>query len=72
MLEKLAVYPKAVAFASDVAGLNEDFPSRAFGCPFLESEWSTLKYQKLDNLVEAIGPPKDRHYTYCRDGADNR
>ncbi|MBN2128295.1 MAG: amidophosphoribosyltransferase, partial [Sedimentisphaerales bacterium] len=33
---------------------------------------TTLKYQTLDNLVEAIGLPKDKLCTYCWDGIDNR
>lgn len=31
---------------------------------------TTLKYQKLDDLVSAIGLPKDRLCTYCWDGAE--
>jgi len=30
---------------------------------------TTLKYQKLENLVEAIGLPKDRLCTHCWDGS---
>ena len=33
---------------------------------------TTLKYQKLDDLVEAIGLPKEKLCTYCWDGVDNR
>lgn len=33
---------------------------------------TTLKYQKLEHLVEAIGLPKEKLCTYCWDGADNR
>ena len=33
---------------------------------------TSLKYQKLEHLVEAIGLPKDQLCTYCWDGADNR
>lgn len=33
---------------------------------------TTLKYQKLEDLVEAIGLPKHKLCTYCWDGADNR
>ncbi|MFC1586760.1 amidophosphoribosyltransferase [Planctomycetota bacterium] len=29
---------------------------------------TTLKYQKLENLVEAVGLPKDKLCTYCWDG----
>jgi amidophosphoribosyltransferase len=31
---------------------------------------TTLKYQKLENLVQAIGLPKEKLCTYCWDGAD--
>jgi len=31
---------------------------------------TTLKYQKLDDLVEAIGLPKEKICTYCWDGAE--
>ncbi|MFH1761809.1 MAG: amidophosphoribosyltransferase [bacterium] len=31
---------------------------------------TTLKYQKLEDLVEAIGLPKERLCTYCWDGAE--
>ena len=31
---------------------------------------TTLKYQKLDDLVEAIGLPKEKTCTYCWDGFD--
>jgi amidophosphoribosyltransferase len=31
---------------------------------------SSLKYQKLEDLVEAIGLPKERLCTYCWDGAE--
>ncbi len=31
---------------------------------------TTLKYQKLDDLVEAIGLPKEKLCTYCWDGAE--
>ena len=31
---------------------------------------TTLKYQKLDDLVASIGLPKDRLCTYCWDGAE--
>lgn len=31
---------------------------------------TTLKYQKLDDLVEAIGLPKEKVCTYCWDGAE--
>lgn len=31
---------------------------------------STLQYQKLEDLIEAIGLPKDRVCTYCWDGAE--
>ena len=31
---------------------------------------TSLKYQKLDDLVEAIGLPKDKVCTYCWDGAE--
>jgi amidophosphoribosyltransferase len=30
---------------------------------------TTLKYQKLDDLVEAIGLPKERICTHCWDGS---
>ncbi len=33
---------------------------------------TTLRYQKLDNLVKAIGLPKDKLCTYCWDGAEIR
>jgi amidophosphoribosyltransferase len=33
---------------------------------------TTLKYQKLDDLVAAIGLPKEKLCTYCWDGVDNR
>jgi len=31
-----------------------------------------LKYQRLDDLVAAIGLPKCKLCTYCWDGVDNR
>jgi amidophosphoribosyltransferase len=31
---------------------------------------TTLKYQKLDDLVTAIGLPKEKLCTYCWDGAE--
>ena len=31
---------------------------------------STLRYQKLDDLVAAIGLPKEKLCTYCWDGAE--
>jgi amidophosphoribosyltransferase len=31
---------------------------------------TTLKYQRLEDLVEAIGLPKERLCTYCWDGAE--
>jgi amidophosphoribosyltransferase len=31
---------------------------------------STLKYQRLDDLVAAIGLPKERLCTFCWDGAE--
>jgi len=31
---------------------------------------TTLKYQKLENLVEAIGLPKEKLCTYCWDGVE--
>jgi amidophosphoribosyltransferase len=31
---------------------------------------TSLKYQRLDDLVRAIGLPKDRLCTYCWDGAE--
>ncbi len=33
---------------------------------------TSLKYQPLDRLVEAIGLPKEKLCTYCWDGVDNR
>jgi amidophosphoribosyltransferase len=30
---------------------------------------STLQYQKLDDLVEAIGLPKEKLCTHCWDGS---
>lgn len=33
---------------------------------------TTLKYQTLDDLVQAIGLPKEKLCTYCWDGVDNR
>jgi amidophosphoribosyltransferase len=33
---------------------------------------TTLKYQKLDDLVTAIGLPKEKLCTYCWDGVDSR
>ncbi|MFO7904559.1 MAG: amidophosphoribosyltransferase [Pirellulaceae bacterium] len=33
---------------------------------------TTLKYQTLDNLVSAIGLPKEKLCTYCWDGAESR
>ncbi len=33
---------------------------------------TTLKYQRLEDLVSAIGLPKDRMCTYCWDGAEVR
>ncbi len=33
---------------------------------------TTLKYQRLDDLIAAIGLPKCKLCTYCWDGADNR
>jgi amidophosphoribosyltransferase len=30
---------------------------------------TTLKYQRLDDLVEAIGLPKERVCTHCWDGS---
>ena len=32
---------------------------------------SSLKYQKLDNLIAAIGLPKEKVCTYCYDGCDH-
>jgi amidophosphoribosyltransferase len=31
---------------------------------------TSLKYQRLSDLVRAIGLPKDRLCTYCWDGAE--
>ena len=31
---------------------------------------TSLKYQRLDDLVAAIGLPKDKLCTYCWDGAE--
>jgi amidophosphoribosyltransferase len=31
---------------------------------------TSLRYQRLDDLVEAIGLPKDRLCTHCWDGAE--
>ena len=31
---------------------------------------TTLKYQKLDDLVNAIGLPKEKLCTYCWDGCE--
>ena len=31
---------------------------------------TTLKYQRLDDLVDAIGLPKERVCTFCWDGAE--
>jgi amidophosphoribosyltransferase len=31
---------------------------------------TTLQYQKLDDLVQAIGLPKDKLCTYCWDGKE--
>jgi amidophosphoribosyltransferase len=31
---------------------------------------STLQYQKIDDLVEAIGLPKEKLCTYCWDGVE--
>ena len=31
---------------------------------------TSLQYQRLDDLVEAIGLPKDKLCTYCWDGAE--
>ena len=31
---------------------------------------TTLKYQKLDDLIKAIGLPKDKLCTYCWDGKE--
>ena len=33
---------------------------------------TTLKYQRLDDLVKAIGLPKEKLCTYCWDGVDGR
>ncbi|GAG34161.1 unnamed protein product, partial [marine sediment metagenome] len=33
---------------------------------------TTLKYQKLENLIKAIGLPKNKLCTYCWDGAEIR
>jgi amidophosphoribosyltransferase len=33
-------------------------------------ELTTLQYQRLEDLVAAIGLPKDRLCTYCWDGAE--
>jgi amidophosphoribosyltransferase len=33
---------------------------------------TTLRYQRLEDLVEAIGLPKENLCTYCWDGADHR
>lgn len=30
---------------------------------------TTLKYQKLNDLIEAIGLPKEHVCTHCRDGS---
>jgi amidophosphoribosyltransferase len=32
---------------------------------------TTLRYQRLDDLVEAIGLPKEKLCTYCWDGAES-
>ncbi|RPJ06168.1 MAG: hypothetical protein EHM28_10600 [Spirochaetaceae bacterium] len=29
---------------------------------------TTLRYQRIDDMVEAVGLPKDRLCTFCRDG----
>ena len=31
---------------------------------------TTLQYQRLDDLVEAIGLPKEKLCTYCWDGVE--
>ena len=35
-----------------------------------ELDLTSLKYQKLDDLVESIGLPKEKLCTYCWDGAE--
>jgi amidophosphoribosyltransferase len=32
-------------------------------------DFTTLQYQKLDDLVEAIGLPKEKLCTHCWDGS---
>jgi amidophosphoribosyltransferase len=31
---------------------------------------TTLKYQRLENLIKAIGLPKEKLCTFCWDGVD--
>jgi amidophosphoribosyltransferase len=33
---------------------------------------TTLRYQKLDDMIAAIGLPRERLCTYCWDGAERR
>ena len=35
-----------------------------------ELKLTSLKYQRLDDLVTAIGLPKEKLCTYCWDGAE--
>ncbi len=50
-------------------------PGSAKYCAMIERirarlQLTTLQYQKLDDLVEAIGLPKEKLCTYCWDGAE--
>jgi amidophosphoribosyltransferase len=35
-----------------------------------ELHLTTLKYQRLENLIKAIGLPKEKLCTYCWDGVE--
>jgi amidophosphoribosyltransferase len=61
---------ETTANLEEFADCNSDRHCAMVDCIAKRLGLSSLRYQKLGDLVEAIGLPKERLCTYCWDGVE--
>jgi amidophosphoribosyltransferase len=68
-MKELGVDPEKCDCLDEYADANSEKYAGMVECIRRRLKLTTLKYQRLDDLVEAIGLPKDKLCTHCWDGS---
>jgi amidophosphoribosyltransferase len=68
-MKELGVDPDKCDCLDEYANADSEKYAEMVECIRKRLKLTTLKYQRLDDLVDAIGLPKDKLCTHCWDGS---